>query len=297
MNKKILSALLLFCMILLSFAGCGNKNHTEAGADGLTLTFDSYSIYSDALLKVTKTEENKTPGKLIVPAEEGKTLGELLSAADVLSFEPVLDGGSFEGWMEFEYTATSAKSGHYSRISGDTLYTTEQLLSEVMPEHDVVYVAKWSEIPMEDYYTSEIKTGDTATAGSFSFSSNGGQIHFKEPAEEYDSTYYTYWLELGQTLHDVMGTDTWAQLISVEKEGAVFTGWTIYEGEAIYWASESAEMEGIEEFLYYADGEDKTYIIIKNCSIYGSNVSTEEMCSLDFKDRSYYAVANWEEQK
>ena len=66
------------------------------------------------------------------------------------------DGDQFEGWMEFEMTVVTDEKGYttylYERISGDILYTHEEILRRKMPEHDVYYVAKWESIPMEAYF-------------------------------------------------------------------------------------------------------------------------------------------------
>ena len=116
-------------------------------------------------------------------------------------------------------------------------------------------------------------------------------------SEEFESKVYSYWLENGQSINDLAGNENWDILISVEKDGAEFTGWTVYEGRAVTWDSEESSDENAMTFSYVVDDpsyEGFEYIHIADCELYREGMSTEELLYLVNPGTNYYAIPNWE---
>lgn len=305
MKKKLISVLLLAGMLLIC-AACGSQNtgETDPTPDpDLAEVERSIEVnlnpYVCGFLRVMEDGEEREYDAIGLLGAEGETIGELLSNSAFSDLTPVSDGDEFEGWMEYAVITSTDADGFdsftYERVS-DELYSTEQLLARTVPDYAVEYVAKWAGIPVEDYFNTTADAWDyVTTSGSFSFSANGGTMSFFEhDGTEYDSPYYTYWLEAGQALNDVMGTESAAALISVEKEGAQFTGWTLYEADSAWWNSESADEDGISSFLYNEEYEDSRYLLLANAGIIRENASSEELCGISVEDgKSYFAQANW----
>ncbi len=66
--------------------------------------------------------------------------------------DPVQEGFTFEGWLEFSMNngqlISVDENGNY------TVYTTEEVLNKQIPTYDVRYVAKWKEIEIDAYMQS-----------------------------------------------------------------------------------------------------------------------------------------------
>lgn len=298
MKKKLISALLLTGMLMLTCTGCGNQNTELPDSEPereIDVCLDAYEV-AGGLLSVTETGGVSEYGSIGLLAAQGETIGDALTFSGYSAIEPVLEGDVFEGWMEYTAVTSVDEDGFENcayEIVSEELYTTEQLLEMTVPDHAVNYVAKWAGIPAEDYFTADA-WDDGFSSGSFSFSANGGSMSFHESdGTIYDSAFYTYWLEDGQALNDIMGTEYGAALISVEKEGSEFAGWTLYEADSAFWNSESVEDEGITSFLYDTEHEDTRYLLLKNAAVIREAASTEELCGLSIEGKSYYAEANW----
>ena len=137
MKKNLFALLTVFC--LLFTVACLAEEEVQ-----VDVTLEGYSE-AGGMLYVTWTEEAYETGGLGMIAEPGQTIGEMLQNNGVLSVEPVLDGDTFEGWMEVAVTVTIDEFGfeenEYSLIQ-DQCYTTEELLALAVPDHNVTYVAK-----------------------------------------------------------------------------------------------------------------------------------------------------------
>lgn len=306
MKKKLISALLMAGM-LLSCAACGNQNTdnveptpepglVEADERTIDVYLDSYEC---GLLRVMEDGEEQEYGSIGLLAAQGDTIGGLLNHSGFSELTPVSDEDEFEGWMEYKLIITTDEDGFetftYELVS-EELYTTEQLLERTVADYAVDYVAKWASIPVEDYFNETADAWDViTTSGSFSFSANGGTMSFHEYDDrEYDNPTYTYWLESGQALNDVMGTESAAALIDVTKDGAEFTGWTLYEADSAWWNNEIVEEDDITSYLYDEQYEDTRYLLLANAEIIRENSPTEELCGMSVEDgKSYFALANW----
>lgn len=123
----------------------------------------------------------------------------------------------------------------------------------------------------------------------FTLSANGGTMLF-DAEEDFESTLHTYFVEGGYSLEDAMKSETENALISVEKDGAQFAGWSVYVGDSAQFLDTQAEKDGAECFMLGVG----TYLLLENCESYRTYISTEELCELICNGKYYYAVANWQ---
>ena len=319
--KKLTRIFALLLAVLLTMAGCGASNQPEAGAaEGteqenaaapemeeelnreIDVNLEGYDQVG-GVINVTELDLDGNPvestyGGIGILAAEGETIGSALDHAGYFDLQPVLEGDVFEGWMEvaeevvvdeFDFEEVVRKA------LPEKIYTTEELLELTVPDHAVTYVAKWESVPAESYFepVDAWETEDVMTSGSFSFSSNGGTMKFLNPdGTEYEWTEYAYWLEDGQALNDVMGTESIDALIGIEKEGAEFLGWTLYQTDSTFLNEELVEEEGIlcfpYESIYYSG-----YTLLKNPVLVGEQMPTEQLCAMSVTGTNYYALAEW----
>lgn len=300
---------------LLMVTSCGTSNQSEAGAASepeqeidreIDVWLEGYDRIG-GMIHMTELDLDGNPmesayGGIGILAAEEETIGSALDHAGYSDLQPVLEGDVFEGWMEvveevvldeYDFEETVRK------VLPEKIYTTEELLALTVPAQGVTYVAKWESVPAESYFepVDAWETDDVFTVGSFSFSANGGLMSFHH-ADGSGSQWpeYAYWLEDGQALNEIMGTDNGAALIGVEKEDAEFLGWTLYEAESVFLGDEPFEAEGILCFMY--DSEDSGYCtVLKNPVLIGEQMSTEQLCAMSVTGTNYFAVAEWSESE
>lgn len=308
MKKKIAALFAMFAVMLAMVVGCASAPPQQAEEEvdrEIDISLDAYEMVG-AVLSV---KENDGSGNIVdgeyggigILAAEGETIGSALDHAGYSDLQPVLDGDVFEGWMEvveeivldeFDFEDTIRK------VLPEKLYTTKELLALTVPDHAVTYVAKWESVPAESYFepVDAWETDDVTTSGSFSFSANGGTMKFLNPdGTEYEWTEYGYWLEDGQALNEIMGTESVDSLIGIEKEGAKFLGWTLYQADSIFLNEELVEEEGIlcfpYESIYYSG-----YTLLKNPVLVGEQMPTEQLCAMSVTGTNYFALAEWSKQ-
>lgn len=311
--KKYLVLLLLLCMPLMLFCGCGgpadqtqggdvtsNENLEEVG-DIVYVTLDAYG-FSGGILSMTQAgEEGLESVAWSFEGVPGETVQSMLERVEITEVNAYLEGDVLEGWMVFEAIPTEDTDGFigytYELRSGDTIYSTEELMALAIPEYDeVYYVAKWGNIPVDMYFAEEdyMYDGNTTT-GAMAMSADGGTMLFEQTGgNQISSPVYVYWMSDGENMQMKMAEEDWDTLISVEKEGAVFAGWTVYQGTSIAWTSEADESENTMYFAYDDRYEGFEYLAVENCELYSENLSTEELTVLVNDGVCYYAVANWE---
>ena len=135
----------------------------------------------------------------------------------------------------------------------------------------------------EDYSTTHPEDYRLADSG-FAFIGNGGTLTI----EGQTSTTCTYWLEAGQTLEDV------ADFTEVTKEGAAFTGWTLYQAQEIYWGDEAISDEDLMCMVFDPEIPGKGYIMLRTPQLLNQSITTEDLLQITCSGQSYLAVANWE---
>lgn len=297
MTKKLI-AVLMAVLMLLSITACGaqDDNDDDFISRDIDVNLDAYDECGAAMtVKDMNSGEEFELGMLGLLAASGETVGDALAASGYADITPCSGDDTFEGWMEYEtVTAVDENGIEYDsrKLVSDTVYTTEQLLA-IKVDRTMNFVAKWASVDVEDYFVVNPWDG-VSSSGAFSFSANGGSISFREAdGREYNNPVYTYWLDDGNTLADIMGTESGAELVGVTKDGATFTGWTLYVAESIFWNNEVPDEEDIAAFIYDEEYEDTHYILLRNGAVYKENVSTEELCAIEMHGKNYYAVANW----
>lgn len=297
MKQKLLSALLA-CALLMCTA-CGGQTAPEDADDyfeyDIDVTLNAYSEAGGTLL-LTDGDGTFDSDLLGLLGAEGMTIGEVVYDS-FSAVEPVLEGDTFEGWMEYTEDVVVDEDGFESSsyvLVSDTLYSTEELMELTLPDHAVFYVAKWASVPTEEYFAPLDAWDSGSSSGAFTFSANGGVMTFQQSdGSEISGTTYTYWLEDGQALNDIMGVDFYASLISVEQDGAEFAGWTLYEGDSVFWNDESVDEEDLTCFYQPEEDPDFQYLLLRNARVIRENAPTEELCGMSMTGTCYYAEANW----
>lgn len=101
--------------------------------------------------------------------------------------DPKKANATFEGWMELSVETDTNGTEKYELISASPI-TTNEMLARTVPSYDVVFVAKWSDVEMKDYYTHfNIKVKDTKNEQRVDIS-NGLQAVPSGVADKYTST-------------------------------------------------------------------------------------------------------------
>ena len=293
--KKILVCILAVIALLVS--GCGKQEpavvETEPDRE-IDIWLDAYMGVISVLEK--DMDGNQVPceyGAMSVLGAAGEPIANAFTSSGFSDITPVLEGDTFEGWMECRY---DDELGSYVIVS-QTLYSTQELMAMPVPEAPVEYFAKWASIPMEEYFVSDIDDAieDASTSGVFAFTANGGIMRFhRYDNEEYESDTYGYGLDYGQALNDIMGTEYADALISISKEGAEFTGWTLYMADDIFFGTEIPEEEDILVLFYMEnDYYGVLYALLRNATLVGENMPTEQLCGMTCYGENYLAVASW----
>ena len=318
MKNKLISTLLVICLALISFSGCNNQNDIIDGnieiisgdieqEESLYVTFDAYGEAFGMLTVNQTTENGNTEANESMSwsfdAVHTEKISSLLERNKVLSIEPYNeDNDIFEGWIVYREIITIDDEGFetysYEKLSADTIYSTNEILEMTVPDFNITFVAKWKNIALEDYSMGSFSNEPIMDTVYFSLYANGGTMTFSdEETENFKLERYNYWLNENDTLNDVMTGSiiNSAKLLSIEKENATFTGWTVYEADSINWSSEEISGDGYTYFLYNPNDEDFKYLMLENSRLYSSNASTEEISQIIYTGNSYYAVANWEE--
>ena len=186
--------------------------------------------------------------------------------------------------------------GNYVIVS-ETIYSTEELMALPVPETSVSHVVKWAGIPVEEYFVMDASDAfeDASTSGFFVLYGNGGSLQFLSSyGDEHTSVGYGYGLEEGQSLNDVMGTEYGDALIGVTKDGAEFLGWTLYVADEISWGYEEVYDTEILCLLYNdSSSRGPEYALLKNGSLVGEYMPTEQLCGITSYGENYLAMAIW----
>lgn len=261
----------------------------------IDVTIEAYWM-SDSVLRVEEddweggTMISEYGGVSYIASEAGITIAQMLEESGVFSLEAVSESDVFEGWLECELLTVVDEFGfettEYAIAEDAVLYTQEEFLELEIPDHDVMYVAKWESIPVEEYFQESEE--EYMEYASLSIDANGGVLIY-EGEEVSESAFGFYTVEAGQTMKEVMEADSGTPLIGVEKEGAEFAGWNVYTCETIEWLEEPAEGEGI---VCVPFGED-TYTVLTGSVTVAELVSLEEMGEIVCEDTDHYAVAIW----
>lgn len=332
MKKNLLLVLLTVSLSITILVGCENKPTNELNSDNQTnaeisgdaenvlvtddifsdevsdeiyLTLDAHGLAGGILSLTEASDEGSTTVNETVAIDfagtENEKIKDILVRNGILNVKPELEGDSFEGWVGFKQVITTDVEGYntysYEKIyEDDKILTTDELLEMPLPNQNITFMAKWATIPMSDYVIEGWSDAPVMDTCLFIFNANGGTMIFKdEEHESYELDKYTYWLNEGESLNDVMDGSliNSAIMLSVEKEEATFDGWKVYEADSINWSNQEDNEDGYLYFPYDENDEDFKYIILENATLYSESATLEELSKIVYEGKNYYAIANW----
>ena len=152
--KKTICTVFILILSVMTLIACNKESGEEE--TGYVLSFDAYyDVVSDVIIESSNGETDESASREL-EAMAGQKIGDVLKEFDIVNIEAQCEEGyEFEGWLEYEITIAVDKEGYefyqYELVSADKIYTFEEILEAEMPDHHVAYIAKWAEIPVEDY--------------------------------------------------------------------------------------------------------------------------------------------------
>lgn len=141
--------------------------------------------------------------------------------------EPVKEGATLEGWLEYRIIEYSDHSE--MKLVSDKLYSTTDMLNRPIPADKTQYVAKWSDIPYDEYPGFEQNAGSEEEKVNIIFSGNmpTAEICFVN----LDGTDRGYYPSVGTMF--AFGSTISSEISGIKvrnsDEGAIFKGWMLCE--------------------------------------------------------------------
>jgi len=280
-KKSIFVILMILC--LLFAVTC-----LAEGVNQVDVTIDGY-MEAGGVLYITWTDDAYETGGFGMGGTPGQTIGQALRNSDVLSIEPMLEGDVFEGWMEVEPITTVDEDGwdwtEYSLIP-ETVYTTEELLNIVVPDHNVMYVAKWAGIPAEEYYAPYSE--ETVALPSITLICGEGNMLVTGEEEQYEANWSVATVEPGQAFGEALELDT-REIIA--PDGKMFAGWTVldYAAAAMEISETPVEKEGVLCFELFED----YHVVLHDYYACAEMLTTEELAEYACEGLDHMVVAVW----
>ena len=279
--KKVFAVITILC--LLFAAACLAEEEIQ-----VDVTFESY-MEAGGMLNVTWTEYADETGGLGLIGKPCQTIGEVLQDSDVVSMEPMLEGDVFEGWMEVELITTVDEDGwewtEYSLIP-DQCYTTEELMALTVPDHNVMYVAKWAGIPAEEYFAPYEE--EAVALPSITLLCGDGSMLVTGEEEQYEANWSVATIEPGQAFGEVLELDIRE---FVAPEGKMFAGWTVldYSTAAMEISETPVEKEGVLCFEMFED----YHMVLHDYYACAEMLTTEELAEYACEGLDHMVVAVW----
>ena len=302
--KKIMLLLATIAFLMATVMGCSQSNDKaaettqEATWDESTEVYVSIDAYSfDAMLSYVdsmfedQAEQCETMS-LSLMGYRGQTIAQALEMSKMSELAVVCETDVFEGWMVYKQVITVDEDGwenySYEKISGDKLYTTEEMLADQLKDYSVTYVAKWESVPDSEYYDMyEAVWDEDGESYYLSMYSNGGGIFFESDPTDGMALIGSQ-LTAGDTIANVLGD----AIVSVEKEGATFAGWMIYT--ATDYDNVEEEVTDLAEDQFLLSLGDYGYQLLYGYEVCMENATTEELEGIVCEDLHYFAVPVWE---
>lgn len=155
MKNRVMAFVLAFIMIIANVMtvaateGADTEKYVNVGVDAYGGTFSK--MYWDQGQWMSEGEVSDAWYHLNVA--DGS-----LREANLWKMEqdPVKQGATFEGWAKFYYRDTNGdeifERVFEAKSSAASYYTTDEMFDAAIPEEDVTYAAKWSDVAISDYY-------------------------------------------------------------------------------------------------------------------------------------------------
>lgn len=168
---KRIFALLLVLLMIIAFVGCDNSAEEATADEAPTQAQTTVTQYSVTLNAFTYNgvehqfnieDSNRIPKEKKVNtisfvAFTGDTVSEVLSNNGYSNLQPeeVLD--RFLGFMEYKVVPVIDENGTetvtYEKLSGDTLYSVDEIMEKEITDYSVAFVARWEKLT-DDYYAA-----------------------------------------------------------------------------------------------------------------------------------------------
>ena len=238
--------------------------------------------------------------------ENGQSIKEQFDSSFYPISDPVRTGYTFEGWLAFY-------EDQYLHEMSDKLYTTEQVVNLPIPEENVQYLAKWKEIPMDEYRFGDpyfpydgtyVQHYTVANGGDLEISVNysGGKDTYSMPFLSHQGQSSMSFLEHTK---DISGLEFEFDLTDKTN----FEGWTTYQAERLFiihlLEGDKLNLPANNYTAFKIDTEEyedengdpinlEIYMVLKNAKIYSTTMTPKEV--LQLKGDTFYAtVAQWHE--
>lgn len=209
---------------------------------------------------------------------------------------PTKNGATFEGWIEFR------QGDHGNLLISNKIYTTSEILDKVVPEYEVVFAAKWSDVAIEDYYKDDIANHFNTDDGTMVVTSAGdnGEQNIDNVCG-ICSMYHVGRTSLKEYFEDISFS-----IKSIEKQGSTFEGWTVIEYEMSevievpYGTKPNIGDPNIQLVFggtcidYDTGAYTDTWLSLFNYYEYPNKMTNEEIMNLDGR-KNHYFMANWKE--
>lgn len=243
-----------------------------------------------------KPVTDSVPGWSTILRRDGSTIKSQLEDYD-FSAIPTKVGATFEGWLEFKPVADGYK------LVSDKIYTTNEMLNKVVPAYDVVFVPKWSDLSVDDYFAPEIANY---------FNTDGG-IMVTTELDAYGNLVTNDFCGITSMFH--AGKPTMKEYLesakysinSMENTGYTFDGWTVIEYENLEPVRFPVGTEpnigdpdmilvyGGTFYNYDSGIYENEWLALFNYYKYPNKMTTEEIMKLD-GTKNHYFMANWKEE-
>ena len=267
--------------IVAQWAGDDNDYYAE-------LTFDAYN--GTMIFEETYYDENEQPEieewvdsvlSFRLERRNDVTIAQQLKAQQNMRIkgDPVKEGADFEGWLKFSINRWTDDEGNNIAervLSSEDLYSTEIIMNGPLPSEATEYVAKWSDISMDEYI-NEGSGGDSGIPEDtiiVNIDANDGKfkVYHEGSTEAEMYPHLGEWAEEGMIVRDLFGIDS--------MEDPEF--WT--EREFLGW------LPCVEE--YFEDEYDSwtEWVPIDETEL----LTTEEMLNYEIPGRSILFSAQWE---
>ena len=202
--------------------------------------------------------------------ESNETLKEQTKTYMSLMSDPERSDAIFEGWAKFKVTTDDDGNGTYELVS-DKIYTTAEIMDMKIPSYDVAYVAKWSDIALDDYFhfSGPDNDGDFILVG---FDGNGGSFEHVAGGMQMNSVWHGKGFEAGSTVADT--GDTMNDPVFWDS-ARKFLGWQLC----------------VDDTVYDDDGDAyNVQVPVEGVGLF----TTKEAMEYTIPDHDIYFVAQWD---
>ena len=300
---------------LMNYVITGNQSQIAVfaqwkGEDSLYYSefgFDMYGGVMDIVYQDVYTDDAGNTIQNNIVSQESywgtmfrKNSGKIKDQMDQMydfSATPTKAGGAtFQGWLEFRRMHDGRK------LISEKLYKTSEIFEKTVPEYDVLYMAKWSDVPIEEYCANTLMnqfwTVDGDLFGTL-LDADGKLVDEK----------INGMLGVGCAEKPTVGealAASKATIHSIEKQCAAFEGWTAIEyeyseAEEVPTGTSPSVTDGPNMKVVFGgtiydrewDVYNDIWLKLYNYTEY-KNKSTEDIMKLD-GTKNHYFMANWKE--